>query len=260
MNLPSIPFDRAADYYDATRGFPPGVETEAVRLFVQAGALSKQSRVLEIGVGTGRIALPLAPSVGVYIGIDLSLPMLLRLREKQTTEPIAVVRGDATRLPFASGVFDAAIAVHIFHLIPDWRIALAEAARALRPGGVLMHGYGQRIGHDGLDEFIEALTETARQRSGIMPRRARSAFLDEAGWQPVGEELSYSFTSMRAPHDVVEGFRARIWSHTWDMTDEELEEAADRLQNFIDSHYDEPRQPRPIEQVFRVKAYRPPNA
>jgi SAM-dependent methyltransferase len=260
MNRPSIPFDRAADYYDATRGFPPGVETDAVRLFVQAGALNERSRVLEIGVGTGRIALPLAPSVGAYIGIDLSEPMLLRLREKQTTEPVSVVRGDATRLPFASRAFDAAVAVHIFHLIPDWRAALAEAARALRPGGVLMHGYGQRIGHDGLDEFIDALTETARQRSGIAPRRARSAFLDEAGWQPVGEELAHTFTSMRAPQDIVEGFRARIWSHTWDMTDDELEEAVARLQNFIDSHYDEPRAPRPVEQVFRVRTYRPPYA
>ena len=43
---------------------------------------------------------------------------------------------DATRLPFADSEFDAAFELGILHHIPDWRAALRETARVLRPGGV----------------------------------------------------------------------------------------------------------------------------
>lgn len=89
----SVAFDRAADYYDATRAFPSGVEQEAAAAIVRAGKLTNSSRVLEIGIGTGRIALPLARHVGEIYGIDLSRPMLLRLRTKQQNEPVNLVQG-----------------------------------------------------------------------------------------------------------------------------------------------------------------------
>jgi len=43
---------------------------------------------------------------------------------------------DATRLPFADSEFDAAFELGILHHIPDWRVALRETARVLKPGGV----------------------------------------------------------------------------------------------------------------------------
>jgi hypothetical protein len=48
MTDQSVVFDRAADYYDETRGFPPGEETGAAAQFAQAGNLTRQSRVLEV--------------------------------------------------------------------------------------------------------------------------------------------------------------------------------------------------------------------
>src|SRR5690606_5862653 len=107
MNSQSVSFDRAVEYYDHTRGFPPGIEPHIAALFVGAGGLSSQSRVLEIGVGTGRIALPLARHVGAYFGVDLSAGMLGKLRGKQQSEPIHVAQGDITQLPFAAASFDA---------------------------------------------------------------------------------------------------------------------------------------------------------
>lgn len=97
---------------------------------------------LEIGIGTGRIALPLA-EVGVRIvGVDISLEMLRRLMLKAgpSGPPIAVA--DATRLPFGDHVFASAIASHVFHLIPNWTGAVDELIRVLRPGGVLLASRG----------------------------------------------------------------------------------------------------------------------
>src|SRR3954468_5578760 len=110
----SVAFDRAADYYDRTRGFPPGVERDVAALMARVGVLTAASRVLEIGVGTGRIALPLAPHVRAYVGIDLARAMMDRLHAKRAGEPIYLTQGDVTRLPFPNAAFDAVIAVHVF--------------------------------------------------------------------------------------------------------------------------------------------------
>jgi len=53
-------FDRAADIYDQTRGFPPGVGDRVAAALVDFVGLKPDDRILEIGVGTGRIAKPLA--------------------------------------------------------------------------------------------------------------------------------------------------------------------------------------------------------
>jgi ubiquinone/menaquinone biosynthesis C-methylase UbiE len=151
MAAQSVVFDRAADYYDATRGFPPSVEHDAAALIARVGGLTLSSAVLEIGIGTGRIALPLAAHVGVVNGVDLSLPMLRRLLGKRRNERVHVAQGDILRLPFASGSVDAVIAVHIFHLVPGYAVALGEAARVLKAGGVLIHAWNENDHRDALD-------------------------------------------------------------------------------------------------------------
>ncbi len=117
----SVRFDRAASYYAETRGFPPGEEGAVAACFCAAGDLTPASQMLEIGVGAGRIALPLAARVGAVYGVDLSRPMIDRLRAKRSGETVYLTQADATRLPFPSAVFDAAVAVHVFHLSPTGR-------------------------------------------------------------------------------------------------------------------------------------------
>ncbi len=75
-------------------------------------------RVLEVGVGTGLLALPLAERGFRVDGIDLSEPMLHRLREKSPASGIGLAVSDATRLPFRSAAFDGAYLRHVLHLIP----------------------------------------------------------------------------------------------------------------------------------------------
>lgn len=136
-----VSFDRAASYYDATRGFPAGVENQVAEMIAETGQLTPTSRVLEIGVGTGRIALPLANHVGGMYGIDIAPEMLNILRQKQQNEPLYVTWGDASRLPFPDHSFDAAVDVHVFHLIPTWREVLTELQRVLKPNAQLLHGF-----------------------------------------------------------------------------------------------------------------------
>jgi SAM-dependent methyltransferase len=133
----SVRFDRAVEYYDRTRRVSP----EAARR--QTDLLTAEltgRRTLEIGVGTGLIAIPLGAAGVRLVGLDLSAPMLARLVENAGgTRPFPLTVGDATALPFPDGGFDAALVRHVLHLIPDWERAVAELVRVVgRPGTVLV--------------------------------------------------------------------------------------------------------------------------
>src|SRR5262249_27287795 len=104
--MPGVAFDRAASFYDATLALPTGVP-EQVRdqIFKRTGAV-QNTCFLEIGVGTGRIALPFAQIGADYTGADLSLPMLEVLRGKIAALPegalsLKLALADAMALPFA---------------------------------------------------------------------------------------------------------------------------------------------------------------
>src|SRR5688572_26216392 len=115
----SVNFNRAAEYYDATRGFPEGIDKEIAAFMLRESDLNAQSIVLDIGIGTGRTALPLAPQVGLVTGIDISRDMLNVLLRKRQQEAVFPLEGDGHYLPYADKSFDAVVVVHFFHLVPD---------------------------------------------------------------------------------------------------------------------------------------------
>ena len=137
----SIRFDTAADHYDKTRAVSDETMDRTISLL--SSELRDRGRVLEVGVGTGLLALRLHEAGIPVFGLDLSAPMLAKLVEKAGgVPPLPLVIGDATAMPFADGVFGAAYLRWVLHLIPDWRVALAEMARVVRPGGVLLVSLG----------------------------------------------------------------------------------------------------------------------
>jgi SAM-dependent methyltransferase len=144
----SISFDRAVEYYDATRSLSDDANRKMSDLL--AGELDGRGPALEIGVGTGRIAIPLVERGVDVVGADLSERMLGALRAKTNEVPAAAA--DATRLPFRDDAFGAGIACHVLHLIPDWPAAVRELVRVVGPGGRLLvnlggwdHGVWQEI-------------------------------------------------------------------------------------------------------------------
>ena len=142
--MKSVSFDQAAGYYDQTRGFPPGVGEVVAE--AAADLIGPAQRVLEVGIGTGRIARPMIARGYAVTGIDLSGKMMARLLEAlpPAAPRPALLQGDAVQLPFAAGSFDAAVTVHVFHLIAGWRDAAGELRRCLKPGGVLLSGHDWR--------------------------------------------------------------------------------------------------------------------
>jgi SAM-dependent methyltransferase len=250
--MSSISFDRAVGFYDATRGYPPGVEERVADAIVAAAGATPTTQFLELGIGTGRIALPLIMRGYPYAGIDLSEPMMERLREKIVTyadahpdhPPLHVDlrAGDSTALPYPAGQFDVVLAVHVLHLIANWRAAVDEALRVLKPGGVFLNCgddtlvRGNDIGVRQRWEAIIADLGYVAPVSYTATHQGVAAYLNERGLQP--EILrTVTWTITRPPRAMFDTIAQRLWSRTWTVPDAIFEASIRQLDNELRARY-----------------------
>ena len=74
--------------------------------------------------------------------------MLDTLRSKMAGAPIGVVAAQGAWLPFPDARFDAVVLARIMYVMADWRDVLREAVRVLRPGGRILHEWGNGSGEE----------------------------------------------------------------------------------------------------------------
>jgi SAM-dependent methyltransferase len=118
----------------------PGMSEEVriARLFL---GLTSGDRVLDVACGPGNFTREFAKAAGadgLVVGIDASPTMLARgadEAEQAGSRILALIRGDATALPFADGSFDCACCFAALHLFADPFAGLDEMRRVLAPGG-----------------------------------------------------------------------------------------------------------------------------
>ncbi|MFQ6326467.1 class I SAM-dependent methyltransferase [Nocardia sp. CWNU-33] len=105
---------------------------------VTALRLEGSKKVLDIACGPGNFTKYLSSALdgdGYAIGLDYSAPMLARAVTDNAGPRVGYLRGDARRLPFADGTFDAVCCFGALYLIPDPIAATREMIRVLAPGG-----------------------------------------------------------------------------------------------------------------------------
>jgi len=111
------------------------------RALVAAVAPAPTDRVLDVATGTGLVAAALIERYGCsVVGVDQSEEMLARARARQRAARSFAARcellaGEAERLPFADGSFDALTFTYLLRYVDDPAAVLREMARVVKPGG-----------------------------------------------------------------------------------------------------------------------------
>jgi ArsR family transcriptional regulator len=94
--------------------------------------------VADLGCGTGDLTARLARHAGRVLGVDRSASMLKAARRRvEGLSNVELRRGDLEALPLEDGTCDAALLVLALTYVPEPERALCEAARVLKPGGVI---------------------------------------------------------------------------------------------------------------------------
>jgi SAM-dependent methyltransferase len=125
------------DYRDR---FWPGrrYEDQCDRIALRALLPATGGRLMDVGAGFGRLAHEYGGYREVVL-VDPSDALLGSARERLGSDPrFTFLSGTAQHLPVADASVDAVVCVRVLHHVSDLRPAIAEFARILRPGGILV--------------------------------------------------------------------------------------------------------------------------
>jgi SAM-dependent methyltransferase len=253
--------DRVAVQYDALRGHPP--EVSPLIGHALADVAGEGATVLEPGVGTGRIALPLTDAGCRVVGVDLSADMLRALAGREQ-DKLALVRGDVTALPFCDDAFDAAVCVHVLHLV-DSRVVLRQLLELVRSGGCII------LARDWVDpasfagqlrnEFRQAVVDLAESVDFPTGARGFVAQLIELGAEAVAdgdEQIAVEWQTPLSPRQVLDGIRSRDDAESWVLPDALLARVMERLDRYAAERWSDTAVPQPVTRRFVYSLFRVP--
>ncbi len=138
-----------ADYAKIASFYDKGTSLSQQNTNLWLGLISKYARatkgakMLDLGCGTGRFALPIARELGFRVtGADAFEEMLAKAREKDTTGLVAWDCQQAERLTYTDSSFDVVFMSHLVHHLDSPLTAICECKRVLKTPGALLVRYG----------------------------------------------------------------------------------------------------------------------
>ena len=216
-------FDEIAEHYDETRGGERRGQEYADD--IDAHLPAGDGPILEIGVGTGVVALGLRRRGRAVVGLDLSTPMLRRARSR--LGPV-VVRSDALDMSLPTSSVAHAVSVWVVHSVADPVRLFREAARVIRPGGRYVVCATQ---HPALDDPIGTIIDemSARVDARLAASRRRRVsvdevlgWADEAGFDGTVHQLERRWCS--TPDAELSAIEKRTWPAMRELDEEAVDE------------------------------------
>ncbi len=133
-------FDDWPEKYDQWFETPIGrlVKKYESELVLEMLRPQQGERILDAGCGTGVFTLDVLAARAQVVGLELSLPMLLRAGRKLEGHLFHMVRGDMRKLPFDDNAFDKTVSVTAIEFIVDATTAIGELFRVTNSGGCIV--------------------------------------------------------------------------------------------------------------------------
>ena len=207
--------EMARTFDDRRFGGPIGelVARAQARVLANMVGRIQDRRILDVGTGTGRVALLLAHGAARVTAVDASEEMLAVARRRAADELVKVrfKRGDAHHLEFPDRDFDAVVAFRLLMHTPNWKRCLAEMCRVSdrlviidypsAASFALLESIGRRAAH-----ALGLCTEPYR----VFTRGAMAAVFDQSGYRI--RSMHRQFVLPMALHRAIGSRKFTLWS------------------------------------------------
>jgi SAM-dependent methyltransferase len=153
-------------------------------LFVTFAGVAEGDRVLDVGSGTGALAVAAAAVESVRVtGIEPAAAYVQSAREHAGGEDVRFEVGDALTLPFSDRAFDRTLSMLVLNFVPDPAAALQQMIRVTRPGGVVAaavwdYGTGMQMLRTFWDAAVALDPDAAPRDERHMPLCARGSLAE----------------------------------------------------------------------------------
>lgn len=232
----TLSFDAIASQFDSQRGLPREAMSAWIGLIHELAA-GRTLGIIEPGIGTGRITLPLA-ALGHHItGTDLSAPMLRTCRERaqrlNLSAQIELAEADATDLPCGDHAFDLGVIAQLLYLVPDWPTVLDELARVVKPGGFVIHLTEPTIESNALAKWSanwrQIIEATGYRHTELTPSDDDIHVEFVRRWPDVQVRELASWCFGQSVEDALDGYADRIRPLYEDVPEAEFDRAVERF-------------------------------
>ena len=173
-------FGRISRSYDLmNRLMTFGQDRSWRRYVVRKAALPKGGRLLDVGTGTGDIALEALsrdPALSVTAA-DFSLRMMQVGRRRPAGQKVLWCQADALQLPFPDATFDAVTSGYLVRNVTDVRQAFEEQMRVVKPGGRVVCLDTSPVPRSALRPFVVFHLKVVIPLLGYLLTRNRAAYM-----------------------------------------------------------------------------------
>lgn len=233
-------YSKIAEFYDKGRSLSEQNLELWLKLISEHSGASQGAKVLDLGCGTGRFAMPMAERLGFEVtGADSSEGMLQKAQAKDTDARVAWQCQEATGLTYAPASFDVVFMSHLLHHVDHPDDVIRECYRVLRPRGALLVRYGamEQIRDDVEHTLFPKVTEIDEARTPSVGSTER--WLHAAGFVDVkSQEVVQQTYATGAEH--LRAAQARSTSVLTMISEEAFETGLARLEEHARKEPDDP--------------------
>jgi SAM-dependent methyltransferase len=209
-----------------------------------ANRLRRDATIIDIGAGTGRVAVALASNGLQVVAVDPAVPMLQTMQRKSGGALVLAVAAEGTHLPFRRNSADAVVLARLLYLVTDWQSLLRAAKEVLRQRGILFHEWGNGAASEAwvqVREMARSLFQEAGVETPFHPG-ARSEIEVDSCLRDLGFHRTEQIEAGAGPAITLADFLNKIqcgeYSYVWNVPKDAQDFCLPKLRRWCESKFD----------------------